>query len=162
VRHGSAHVGHTVMNHVVNDVGWFGIRGRPRCLGAPALVDGDVDDNGARLHRLHHRGSDQLRRSGARHQHRTDEKICLHYGLSDGVAGREHRAHGRAELERGGKNGSVAVTSIRYNEPSQMSRSSGKTEQLVDETEFACRSCGLEGAVPPTYHAHDVDLRSAS
>ena len=44
-RHGTRHVGHAIMNDVVDDVGRFSVGGGPRGLGAAALVDGHVHDH---------------------------------------------------------------------------------------------------------------------
>ena len=74
------------------------MRGRTRGLGAAALVDGDVDDHRARLHRLDGRGRDQLGRGRARQQHRADHQIGAPAQRLDRVAGGEYRAHAGAEL----------------------------------------------------------------
>ncbi len=63
-----------------------------------ALVDGDVDDHRAALHRLDHRFRDQLRRRRPRHEHRTDHEIGREHLFLHGRARRIQRRDRRAEL----------------------------------------------------------------
>ena len=72
--------------------------GRPRGLRAAALVDGNVDDDRAGLHRLDRLRGDELRRLGARDQHRADDEIGAPAQGLDRVAGGEHRAHAAAKV----------------------------------------------------------------
>ena len=51
-RHRSRHIGNAIMNHTIDHKGRIGMRRRPRRFGTSALVDGDVDEHGALLHRL--------------------------------------------------------------------------------------------------------------
>ena len=48
--HGAGHVGHAVVDHVIDDVRRVAVRGGPAGLDAAALVDGHVDDHRAGLH----------------------------------------------------------------------------------------------------------------
>jgi hypothetical protein len=43
-----------------------------------------------------------------------------------------------------------------------MGHSGSEAEQLVDQTDFACRSCRLEDAVTATDHAHNLDTLQGS
>ncbi len=52
--------------------------------------------------------------------------------------------------------GSVALTWKGHNAPSRVIFSGRKTEELVDETDFACRAGLGQTAVAATDHAHDL------
>ncbi len=52
-------------------------------LNAAPLVDGDVDDHGARLHRLHHVFGHDMGRSRPGNQHRSDQEIRVTYRPGD-------------------------------------------------------------------------------
>jgi hypothetical protein len=43
-----------------------------------------------------------------------------------------------------------------YNEPCRMGRSGSKSEELIDQTDFACWSGLAEDAVTAADHAHDL------
>ncbi|MNZ44128.1 hypothetical protein D3C78_617520 [compost metagenome] len=64
------------------------VRGRPRGLGAAALVDGHVDQHRAGLHLPHHAGADQLGRRRAGDQHAADHQIGRQHQLAQRRAGR--------------------------------------------------------------------------
>jgi len=51
-RHRSRHIGNAIMHHTIDHKGRIGMRRRPRRFRTSALVDGDVDEHGALLHRL--------------------------------------------------------------------------------------------------------------
>ena len=52
-------------------------------------------------------------------------------------------------------NGTVAVTWTRHNEPCRTGRSGRKTEELIDETDFSCRSTVPLDARSAADHVHD-------
>jgi hypothetical protein len=56
------------------------VRCRTRVFEASALVDGDIDEDAARSHARHHVVGDELRRLGARDQHRADDEVGVHDG----------------------------------------------------------------------------------
>ena len=78
----------------------IGVRCGPRCLHATALIDGDIDDHRARLHRFHGFARDQFRRHGPRHQDGRDDQIGATAKDFDHVPGRKHRTHAAVELRR--------------------------------------------------------------
>src|SRR6516165_8200384 len=94
------HIGDAIVHDVVDDISRRRVRRRPRCLGASALIDGDVHDDGARLHRLDGVGGDQFWRCGAWYEHRGDHEIRPAAQRLDGIAGGKHGAHPGAELIR--------------------------------------------------------------
>jgi hypothetical protein len=51
--------------------------------------------------------------------------------------------------------GTVAVTWTRLNEPCRTGRSGRKTEELIDETDFACRLTFPLDAMTAAHHPHD-------
>ena len=77
------------MRHALDLVHRIAVRGRVRRLDAAALVDRDVDDDGAALHRLEHRPRHQFRRTGAGNQYRADHDVGGEHFLLDRFAGRE-------------------------------------------------------------------------
>ena len=98
-RHGARHVGHAIMHDAVLDIGRLRMAGRARGFAAAALVDGDIDDDRARLHRGEHRAGDELRRRRARHQHRADQEVGPFDDLGDRRARRKNRPHAGAEMK---------------------------------------------------------------
>ena len=69
VGHHSRHVGDGVVHHALDPVGRIGVRGGARGLGAPALVDREVDEGGAGTHGRHQGAGDEPRRARARDEH---------------------------------------------------------------------------------------------
>ena len=51
------------MRHAVDDISRFRVGRRLRSLEAAALVDRDVDEHAALLHRLHHLARDDMRKN---------------------------------------------------------------------------------------------------
>src|SRR5262249_28946390 len=90
--------GDAIMNHIVDHIGWVRMRSRSRGFRTTALVDGDVDDRRAGLHRLHYRGRDQLRSRRARYQDGADYQIGAFANCFDRVAGRKYGAPAPAQL----------------------------------------------------------------
>ena len=78
------------MHDVVDDVGRRGVGGGTRGLGAAALIDGDVNDDGAGLHRFDGSGADQL--GAAAPGMSTDAMEVGAPAQGDRVGGREHGA----------------------------------------------------------------------
>ena len=64
-RHGARHVGDAEMRHAFPLICGLFPGGRPRRLDAAALIDGDVDDDTAGLHRADHVGRHHVRRTRA-------------------------------------------------------------------------------------------------
>ena len=64
-----------------------------RGLDAAALVDGDVDDDGAGLHVGEHLAADELRRARPRNEDGTDHDVRMRDGLLD----LEARGHEQAD-----------------------------------------------------------------
>jgi hypothetical protein len=95
-RHGAGHVGDAVVHDAVDDVGRVGVRGRLAGLDATALVDGDVDDHRAFLHRLQVFAADQPRRARALDQHGADHQVGVHDLLAD----RDRRAVQQGHVRR--------------------------------------------------------------
>ena len=60
------HIGDAIVDHAVHHISRLRMAGRPRGLRDAALIDRDVDDHRAGLHRLHRRLGDELRRRGRR------------------------------------------------------------------------------------------------
>src|ERR1035437_3861447 len=85
--HRSRHVGDAIMHHAIDHKGRIGMGRRPRRFGTSALIDGDVDEHGALLHRLQHCASNEFGRGSPRHEHRADYEI----GFSDEVSDRSAR-----------------------------------------------------------------------
>ena len=69
------------------------MRGRTRSLDATALVDCDVDDDGAGLHVGEHCAADELRGSRARNEHGADDDV----GVRDRLLDLEARGHEQAD-----------------------------------------------------------------
>ena len=78
-------VGDAEVGHAVVDESGLGQGGGAAGFDAAALVDGDVDDGGARLHALHHGAGDDVGRAGAGHEHRADHHVGGGHGFGDGV-----------------------------------------------------------------------------
>src|SRR4051812_12816045 len=57
------------------------------------------------------------------------------------------------------KTGTVAVTRTRLNEPRRTGHSGSKTEELINETDFACRLTFPLDAMTAADHAHDFKPR---
>ena len=68
-------------------------------LETAALIDRDVDEHRARLHRPEHVAGDELRRFGPGDQHRADDQIGLRHAF--GKVGAVREARFRARLEEG-------------------------------------------------------------
>jgi hypothetical protein len=86
------------MHDVMDGVGRRRVRRRTRRLGASALIDRDVDNDGAGFHGFDGVGGDQLGRRRTRDQDRPDHQIRPPAKRLDGIAGGEYRAHPRTEL----------------------------------------------------------------
>src|SRR5579883_1210851 len=86
------------MDDAFLDIGRRGMRCRAARLEAAALVYGDIDKHGARLHAAHHLACHELRRGRPRHQHRADDEIGRQHLALDRLHGREERVELRAEL----------------------------------------------------------------
>ena len=97
-RHAARHVGDTVMHDVVDDIGGVGVRGRPGSFTTPPLVYGNVDDDRARFHRLHHLGRHQFRRLRTRNQDAADHQVGLDHVALDRILGRKYRVGAATEL----------------------------------------------------------------
>jgi len=69
------HVGDAVMNDALLDKNRGRMVGRAAGVDASALLDRDVDDDRAGLHRAHQRAGHRRRRRGARHQHRAYHQV---------------------------------------------------------------------------------------
>ena len=76
--HGAGHVGHTIMDDVIDYKGWLRKRGRSAGFETPALVDGDIDQHRTRAHGLQHRARDQLWRCGTRYQGSADHEVDIY------------------------------------------------------------------------------------
>ena len=74
------------------------VRGRLRSLETAALVDGDVDEHGARLHRLQLLARDQLRGRCARDQNCADYEVSFLHGRIERGLGGVHRLDQTVEL----------------------------------------------------------------
>jgi len=97
-RHRSRHVGDAIMHHPIDHKGRIGMGRRPRRFGTSALIDGDVDEHGALLHRLQHCASNEFGRGSPGHEHRADYEIGFSDEVSDRSARREDGAHAPIEL----------------------------------------------------------------
>ena len=83
VGHRAGHVRDAVVDHALLDVARVVVGRRPAGLGAPALVDGHVDERRPRLHLRQVRTGDQARRAGARDEHRAENEIGRRDGALD-------------------------------------------------------------------------------
>ena len=79
------------MQDAVDIVDRIFVRRGPRRLEAAALINRDVDHDRTRLHQFQHVARHQLRRLGARNQHRPDHQIGVFELLADVVLGRHER-----------------------------------------------------------------------
>ena len=86
VRHRAGHVADAVVQHAVQLVDRFVVRGLMDRLDASALIDGDVDDHCAGLHRAHHVFGDDDRCASAGNQHGADHQV----GVGDVALERAH------------------------------------------------------------------------
>ncbi|MCY1170953.1 hypothetical protein D9M73_110430 [compost metagenome] len=73
----AGHVGDTIMNDAVHLEHRVLMRCRVAGLEAAALIDRDIDQHRAALHRLDHLARHQFGGSGARHQHRADHQMRI-------------------------------------------------------------------------------------
>ncbi len=128
VGHGPGHVADGVVEHVVDDVDGVGVGGLPGGGDASALVNGNVDDDGAPLHAPHHVVGDHHRRPSAGHQHRPDDEVGL-----------GHRPLHRAPV--GGQGHDPALVDLV--DPPQA------VEVLVEEDDLGLHALGDPGRVPP-------------
>src|SRR5580658_224842 len=89
VGHGRGHVGDAVVDDAVDLVAGIGVGGGTGGLDAAALVDGDVDDDGALLHAADHLFGDELGGGGAGNEDSADEEVGLAGGALEvvGVGG---------------------------------------------------------------------------
>ena len=87
VGNGTGYVGHGIVYDAVDYVDWVAMRGGVRRLEAASLVDGDIDEHGAFLHQREHVLGDELGRSIAGNEHRTDDDIGGGQFLADVMLG---------------------------------------------------------------------------
>ena len=73
------------------------MRGRPAGFETTALVDGDIDQHCAGLHRFDHGAGHELRCRGAGDEHGADDEVRVAHELFDRVSGRVHGFHLTAE-----------------------------------------------------------------
>src|SRR5450759_2707366 len=97
-RHPSGHVGDTIMNHSVDDIGRIRVRCRVRRLEAAALVYRHVDDHRTLLHLFHQRRGHELRRERTRNQNPADDEVGGGDMVLDRIVGRKHGVERPAEL----------------------------------------------------------------
>ena len=74
---GTRHVGNAVVNDAIHDKRRIRVRRRLAGLEAATLVDGDVDEHGARLHRSQHGPSHELRCGRAGDQHSAHDEVGI-------------------------------------------------------------------------------------
>ena len=94
--HAAGHVRDAVMDDSVDLVDGVGVRRRVRRLDASALIDGDVDDDGTRLHLREHLAADEFGGARAGDENRADD----HVGMGDGLLDLEARRHEQADAAR--------------------------------------------------------------
>src|SRR6185437_3093833 len=85
VGHGGGHVGNAVVDDAVDLVAGVGVGGGLGGFDAAALIDGDVDDDGAFFHTADHLLGDNLRGGGAGDEDSADEEVGLASGALDVV-----------------------------------------------------------------------------
>ena len=79
--HGTGNVGYTVVDNAVYQEGWVGVGCRLTGLDAAALVDGDVNNDGAGRHAADHVPGHDLRGLGAGNQDSADYQVGIRHGL---------------------------------------------------------------------------------
>ena len=106
-RHGAGHVGHAIMHDPVDLVDRVLVGRGARCFETTALIDGDIDDHRAGLHRGQLCAADQLGCGRAGDQHGTDHHIGprdqLGRGIRAGIARLEHPAIDIIEIAQPGQ-----------------------------------------------------------
>ena len=90
-RHRARHVADAVVDDVVDHVRRIRVRRHVRGLEAPALVDGDVDEHGARAHRAHLLGRDEVRSPRTGDEHGADHEVGREHEVLDRERARHHR-----------------------------------------------------------------------
>ena len=85
VGHGAGHVADGVVDDAVQLVHRIVVRRLVDRLDAAALVDGDVDDHGVRLHPLDHLLADDDRRPAAGDEHGADDEVGVGHAALDGA-----------------------------------------------------------------------------
>ena len=96
-RDGARDVRDAVVGDPVDLVGRIGVRGGPRGLEAPALVDRDVDEHGAAPHQAELPARQHPRRARRLDEHRADHQIRLRQALLDLQRRGEARRDGAVE-----------------------------------------------------------------
>ena len=71
----SGHIGHAIMDNTIDLKGRVLMRRGHTGLKAAPLINSHINQYTARLHQLEHLPGDELRRSGTRHQYRSDYGI---------------------------------------------------------------------------------------
>jgi len=87
------HVRDAIVDDAFYLVGRVGVRRRVRGFKTATLIDGDIDNHGAALHRFEHLARDQLGRARARHQDGADHDVGGEDFLLDRFDGGKARAH---------------------------------------------------------------------
>ena len=85
----TGHVRHTVMDDAFFYKCWMLVRGWAGCFDTPPLIDADIHDDRAWLHRAHHLASDHMWWVLANDQHRADSNIRVAHRAGD-IVGSSH------------------------------------------------------------------------
>src|SRR5437588_10127346 len=91
--HRAGHIGHTVIDHIVHDIGRLTMRSRPRSLDAATLIDRHIDDHRPRPHALDIVSAHEVRRLGSRDEHGADQEVGPRNAVEDVVAVAIKRGH---------------------------------------------------------------------
>ena len=88
--HCAGHIRDAIMDYPALDESRGGMRRRMRAFETAALINRDIDENGALLHAAQHLLSDELRRGGARDKHRANHRIGGHHRVLLLLPGGDH------------------------------------------------------------------------
>src|ERR1039457_306421 len=97
MRNRAGHVGDAVVHHAIDHVAGVGVRSGTRGFDASALVDGDVDDDGALFHRGDHGAGNDLGRGGAGNKDAANDQVRFTGGVGQVVAIGSERIQAAAE-----------------------------------------------------------------
>ena len=76
-RHGTGHIGDTIMYHAVDHISRVAVGGGAGCLNTTSLVHRHINNDRAIAHLFEHIARDQPRRTATGNQNRTDDQIRL-------------------------------------------------------------------------------------